>query len=85
MLVLVLLSLLPTPFKTTTGSSDQVTVGHVPRSISRVCWYFIQHDGEITCKITGERRRSDQGGLVVPCEYNFIGKKKQTFKVDLAS
>ena len=61
-----------------TGSSDQVTVGHVPRSISRVCWYFIQHDGEITCKITGGRRRSDlpQGGLEVPCEYNFIGKKK---------
>ena len=70
-------------FKTTTGSSDQVTVGHVPRSISRVCWYFIQHDGEITCKITGGRRRSDlpQGGLEVPCEYNFIGKKKHIKKI----
>ena len=69
-------------FKTTTGSSDQVTVGHVPRSISRVCWYFIQHDGEITCKVTGRRRRSDlpQGGLEVPCEYNFIGKKKHSKK-----
>ena len=48
-----------------------VTVGHVPRSISGVCWYFIQHGGEIN----RTRRQLDlpQGGLEVPCEYNFIG------------
>ena len=67
-----------------TGRSDEVTVGHIPRStgISRMCWYFIQHDGEITCKVTGRRRRSDlpQGGMDVPCEYKFIGKKKHIKK-----
>ena len=67
----------------TTGRPDEVTVGHVPRSISRMCWYFIQHDGEITCKVTGRRRRSDlpQGGMEVPCEYKFIGKKKHIKKI----
>ena len=34
----------------TTPHTDEVTVGHVPRSISRMCWYFIQHNGETTCK-----------------------------------
>ena len=66
----------------TTGT-DEVTVGHIPRSISRMCWYFLQHDGEITCKITGRRKRSDlpQGGMEVPCEYKFIGKKKHITKI----
>ena len=61
-----------------TTSSDEVTVGHVPQSISRMCWYFIQHDREITCKVTGRRRRSDlpQGGLEVPCKYKFMRIKK---------
>ena len=65
-----------------TSSSDEVTVGHVPRSISRMCWYFIQHDGEITCKVTGRRQLDlPQGGLEVPCEYKFIGKKKHIKKI----
>lgn len=53
-----------------------LTVGHVPREISKVCWYFIGRGGEIGCRITGSRRRSPlpQGGLEVPCTYKFIGK-----------
>ena len=35
------------------SDSSQQTVGHVPRSISRICLYFLQHDGEIKCEITG--------------------------------
>jgi hypothetical protein len=30
------------------SSSGQLTVGHVPRAISRLCWYFLQNNGEIT-------------------------------------
>ena len=46
------------------------TVGHVPREISRVCWYFLHKScSEMTCIVNGDRRRSevDGKGLVVPC------------------
>ena len=55
------------------------TVGHVPREISRVCWYFLHKGGsEMTCIVNGDRRRSevDGKGLVVPCVYIFKGKQK---------
>ena len=55
------------------------TVGHVPREISRVCWYFLHKTGsEMTCIVNGDRRRSevDGKGLVVPCVYIFKGKQK---------
>ena len=54
---------------------DGVTVGHMPREISQVCWYFLDHDGEVTCRITGRRVRSSlsQGGLDVSCFYKFVG------------
>ena len=55
------------------------TVGHVPREISRVCWYFLHKSGsEMTCIVNGDRRRSevDEKGLVVPCVYIFRGKQK---------
>ena len=33
----------------TTGST--IIVGHVPKEISRTCWFFLQHDGEIKCEV----------------------------------
>lgn len=32
---------------------SDTTVGHIPREISKTCFHFINHDGEINCKITG--------------------------------
>ena len=55
------------------------TVGHVPREISRVCWYFLHKSGsEMTCIVNGDRRQSevDGKGLVVLCVYIFKGKQK---------
>ena len=54
------------------------TVGHVPREISRVCWYFLHKSGsEMTCIVNGDRRSEVDGkGLVVPCVYIFRGKQK---------
>lgn len=54
------------------------TVGHVPREISKLCSFFIQRSGIITCEVTGDRRRSPlfEGGLEIPCIYTFKGKKK---------
>ena len=55
-----------------------ITVGHVPKDISRLAKYFIVHGGTITCKITGKRQRSKlmRGGLEVPCKYIFEITKK---------
>ena len=44
-------------------------VGHVPRTISRVCWFFLGRGGQIICRITGHRRYGN--GLEVPCVYIF--------------
>lgn len=65
------------------SSSVEIIVGHVPRDISRICWYFLQNDGEITCEVTGSRRHSAllQGGMEIPCRYKFIGKKKHIKKL----
>ena len=68
---------------TSTGISGDLKVGHVPRVIARICWYFLEHDGEIVCTVTGTRRRSPlaQGGLEIPCKLKFIGKPKQIKKL----
>ena len=47
---------------------SSTVVGHVPRTISRVCWFFLRR-GQIICRITGHRRRGN--GLEVPCVYIF--------------
>ena len=62
---------------------SETTVGHIPREISKTCWYFFAHDGEICCKITGRRQRSIllEGGLEVPCVYTFKGKKRLVDKL----
>ena len=49
-------------------------VGHVPREISCLVWYFIEHDGTVSSEVTGHRRWGI--GLVVPCRYTFCAKKK---------
>ena len=45
-------------------------VGHIPREISRECYFFLRTGGRIKVLLTGKRRRSDlpQGGLEVPCK-----------------
>ena len=57
---------------------DDNTVGHMPREISKVAWYFLQHGGEIICEILGRRKRSSVPGkgLEVPCTYTFLGSQK---------
>ena len=54
---------------------DDVTVGHVPRSISLICSISIRQGGMIVCRVTGHRRYSvdlPQGGVEIPCTLHFI-------------
>ena len=56
------------------SSGSPLTVGHISREISRICWYFLEEDGSILCEITGARQYSRdliQGGLEIPCLYHF--------------
>ena len=55
-------------------------VGHVPRSLSRVSWFFLKRGGDITCRITGKRKLGV--GLEVPCVYLYAGSVKMTRKLD---
>ena len=61
-----------------------VVVGHVPREITRTCWFFLQkRDSRIHCVVTGHRQRSQVPGkgLVVPCLFVFTGKSKHLEKL----
>ena len=35
------------------------TVGHVPRELSRACWYFLARNNTIICKVRDKRQRSN--------------------------
>ena len=46
-------------------------VGHVPRSLSKVSRFFLNHNGEIKCTVVGKRKKGN--GLEVPCQYVYTG------------
>ena len=50
-------------------SDAKTVIGHMPRELSKVLWYFMSHGGLIDCEITGKRQRSPlvQGGLEIQC------------------
>ena len=55
-------------------NSEPVTVGHLPKSISKLVHFFVKHVGKLTCEITGSKRYSpdlEQGGLEIPAEIIF--------------
>ena len=58
-------------FAVATTQHGQI-VGHMPKEISRVSFFFLQHGGSITCEVTGPRKHSGKG-LVVPCTYEYVG------------
>lgn len=58
---------------------NDMIVGHLPRSLSRVSWFFLSHRGKIECVITGRRKLGL--GLEVPCTYTFIGNQRSIKKL----
>ena len=65
------------------GDSESSDVlGHLPREISQVSYFFLKHDGSITGKVTGKRRYCRQrGGMEIPCELTYTGKRKNIWKL----
>ena len=50
------------------------TVGHAPRELSRIFYFFLSHDGTIEAEVAGHRKFGH--GLEVPCWYTLTGKPK---------
>ena len=51
----------------------KLIVGHIPKEISKICWFFLHKGGTIPCTVKNKRRRSsiEQGSLEMPCELTF--------------
>ena len=53
---------------------NDTTVGHVPKILSKVTYFFLKLECDLVVKITGQRRYSrdlDQGGIELPSTYVF--------------
>ena len=49
-------------------------MGHVPKFLSKLTYFFLKYGGTLSVKVTGERRFSydlAQGGMEIPAEYVF--------------
>lgn len=57
-------------------------VGHLPVEFSRIAAYFIENDGEISCKVTGKRKHSKgpRGGMAIPCKLCWTSSNKRHVK-----
>ena len=63
---------------------DTLTVGHLPKRISELAWYFLRIGGSITCEVSGRRCYSydlPQGGVEVPCLLKCSGEKDDVSKL----
>ena len=60
--------------------SNNQTVGHVPKFLSKLAFFFLKHGGTLTVKVTGERRYSfdlAQGGMEIAAEFIYKSEKKE--------
>ena len=63
------------------GDSKDV-LGHLQREFSQVAFYFLEHDGSITGRVTDRRRYCrERGGMEIPCKLTFSGKQKHIQKL----
>ena len=61
-----------------------VTVGHVPLELSKLCYYFMRHNGEISGVVEDSRHRRSpkpSGGLEVKLKLTFKGLGDIVYKM----
>ena len=59
-------------------NSESVTMGHLPKFMSKLAHYFVKHAGKIICEIRGSQRYSsnlEQVGLEIPARIIFLTKE----------
>ena len=57
-----------------------VTMGHVPKFLSKITYFYIRNGGKLLVRITGRRRFSNdlpQGGMELPALYKFKSKNSK--------
>ena len=54
-------------------------VGHVPVEYSRIFYFFLLHNGRISCEVIGHQKHGK--GLEVPCRYTLTGTEKMVVKL----
>ena len=59
---------------------DGEVVGHMPCTISRFSWFFIQRGGSVRAVVTGRRKKGV--GLEVPCIYIYSGSSRIIKKLE---
>ncbi len=75
-------------YKLDDSNGTSTLVGHVPKTISILCYIFLRNGNTITCSISGDRRHSSdliQGGMEIPCKLRFLGQEcdiKKLKKID---
>ena len=50
-------------------NNDSVTVGHIPKFMSKLTYLFLKHSGQIKCELTGGKKYLkdlEQVGLEIP-------------------
>ena len=57
----------PEDLYTVSVMKGDIIVGHIPCEKSRVVWYFIEHNGIVTCQVTDQGKHGKS--LEVPCIY----------------
>lgn len=63
-------------------SSEEDTVGHIPKHISEICFCFVEDGGQIDAEVIGKRFNSGDGmGVEVPVEIRFVGNKQYLKKI----
>ena len=53
---------------------NEQTIGHVPKFLSQLIFFFLKYEGTLSIKVTGERRFSfdlSQGGMEIPADFVF--------------
>ena len=55
-------------------------MGHIPRTISKPCFYALLAGASIYGVVTGERQNTRQNGLEVPVEYHLKGPREHILR-----
>ena len=59
------------------------TIGHVPKFLSQLVFFFLKYEGTLSIKVTGERRFSfdlPQGGMEIPADFHLQNSQCKTFQ-----
>ena len=77
-------SLIHDKFAIALVNNDSITVGHIPKFMCKLTYFFLKHGGHMKCEITGGKKYSkdlEYGGLDIPTglTINKTNKKMKEF------